>query len=112
MVLHQSLAPKMQNLKARDPQTHNLDNAPVEASLLATVIVVLKMVYGLDGERRQAISNSVVAGADFFYRSRSPKDNNDPAFALPCIEDYLVLVRHMEDVDSRKESIFNSEKPM
>ncbi|KAJ3869410.1 hypothetical protein EV359DRAFT_30132 [Lentinula novae-zelandiae] len=112
MVLHQSLAPKMQNLKARDPQTHNLDNAPVEASLLATVIVVLKMVYGLDGERRQAISNSVVAGADFFYRSRSPKDSNDPAFALPCIEDYLALVRHMEDVDSRKESIFNSEKPI
>ncbi|KAJ4481643.1 hypothetical protein C8J55DRAFT_535845 [Lentinula edodes] len=112
MVLHQSLAPKMQNLKARDPQTHNLDNAPVEASLLATVIVVLKMVYGLDGERRQAISNSVVAGADFFYRSRSPKDSNDPAFALPCIEDYLALVKHMEDVDPRKEAIFNSEKPI
>ncbi|KAJ3882909.1 hypothetical protein F5051DRAFT_318721 [Lentinula edodes] len=112
MVLHQSLAPKMQNLKVRDPQTHNLDNAPVEASLLATVIVVLKMVYGLDGERRQAISNSVVAGADFFYRSRSPKDSNDPAFALPCIEDYLALVRHMEDVDPRKEAIFNSEKPI
>ncbi|GAW07161.1 rexo1 protein [Lentinula edodes] len=94
MVLHQSLAPRMQNLQARDPQTHNLDNAPVEASLLATVIVVLKMVYGLDGERR------------------SPKDSNDPAFALPCIEDYLALVRHMGDVDPRKEAIFNSEKPI
>ncbi|KAJ3856373.1 hypothetical protein EV368DRAFT_32543 [Lentinula lateritia] len=112
MVLHQSLAPKMQNLKAGDPQTHNLDNAPVEASLLATVIVVLKMVYGLDGKRRQAISNWVVAGADFFSRSRSPKDSNDPAFALPCIEDYLALVRHMEDVDPRKEAIFNSKKPI
>ncbi|KAJ4478198.1 hypothetical protein J3R30DRAFT_3289949 [Lentinula aciculospora] len=94
LVLHQSLAPKIPKFQSRDPQTHDLDNAPVEASLLAAVIVVLKMVYGFDGERR------------------SPKDNDDPAFALPCIEDYLFLVRQMIDVNTRREAIFNSEKPI
>ncbi|KAJ3989701.1 hypothetical protein F5890DRAFT_1570321 [Lentinula detonsa] len=94
LTLHQILAPKIQRLQPRDPQTHNLDNAPAEATLLAAVIVVLKMVYGLDGVRR------------------SPKDSNDPAFALPRLEDHLALLRQMVDVDSRREAIFNSEKPI
>ncbi|KAF9076732.1 hypothetical protein BDP27DRAFT_1283456 [Rhodocollybia butyracea] len=86
LALHQSLVPKLQ---AKSPQMHKSDNVPIEVSLLAAVIVVLKMVYGLDGERR------------------SPSCSNDPAFALPCIEDYMGSVKQAADADSR---IFNSEK--
>ncbi|KAF8486527.1 hypothetical protein JB92DRAFT_2760060 [Gautieria morchelliformis] len=51
------------------------DSVPVEAALAAAVIVVLKLVYGLDGERR--------TGAD-----------NDPACALPPVEDYMKSIVH------------------
>ncbi|KAE9389637.1 hypothetical protein BT96DRAFT_866263, partial [Gymnopus androsaceus JB14] len=94
LALHQSLVPKLLQLKKGDPQTHKFDNAPVEASLLAAVIVVLKMVYGLNGESKQ------------------PTDDDDPAFALPCVEDYLGLVRQFVDADPRHEALFNSEKPI
>ncbi|KIK68049.1 hypothetical protein GYMLUDRAFT_36871 [Collybiopsis luxurians FD-317 M1] len=94
LALHKSLAPKLLQVQARDPQTHKLDNAPVEASLLAAVIVVLKLVYGLDGERR------------------FPNESDDPAFALPCVEDYLGHVRHLLDADPRQEAVFNSENPV
>ncbi|KAJ3970560.1 hypothetical protein EV361DRAFT_915329 [Lentinula raphanica] len=93
LTLHQVLAPKIEQIRPRDPQTHNLDNAPVEASLLAAVLVVLKMVYGLDGEQRL------------------PQDSDDPAFALPRIEDYLATLKQIVNVDLRREAIFNSEKP-
>lgn len=52
LALHQSLVPKLLQIQKREPKTHKFDNAPVEASLLAVVIVVLKMVYGLDGESK------------------------------------------------------------
>lgn len=52
LALHQSLVPKLLQIQKRDPKTHKFDNVPVEASLLAAVIVVLKMVYGLDGESK------------------------------------------------------------
>ena len=39
-------------MKMRDPEHHKYDNAPPEVALIATVLVVLKLVYGLDGKRR------------------------------------------------------------
>lgn len=39
-------------MKIRDPEHHKYDNAPPEVALIATVIVVLKLVYGLDGKKR------------------------------------------------------------
>ena len=32
---------------------HQMDNVPPEVSLMASCIIVLKMVYGLDGVERQ-----------------------------------------------------------
>ena len=54
LTLHYSLAPKLKRIKQIDPEHHKYDNAPVEVSLVAVVIVVLKMVYGLDGKKRYA----------------------------------------------------------
>ncbi|KAF5390663.1 hypothetical protein D9757_002714 [Collybiopsis confluens] len=94
LALHKSLVPKLLQIESREAQTRRYDNAPVEGSLLAAVIVVLKMVYGLDGE------------------NRSPRDSDDPAFALPCLDDYLGRVGDLHDADPRREAVFNSEKPI
>lgn len=52
LTLHHSLSPTLRRVKKRDPEHHKYDNAPVEVSLGAVVIVVLKLVYGLDGKKR------------------------------------------------------------
>lgn len=39
-------------------------------------------------------------------------DGDDPAFALPCVGDYLGMVRQLGDADPRRETLLNSEKPM
>ena len=52
LTLHYSLAPGLKRFKHSDPEHHKYDNAPPEVSLIAAVIVVLKLVYGLDGQRR------------------------------------------------------------
>lgn len=55
LTLHYTLAPKLKRIKQQDPEHHKYDNAPVEVSLVAAVIVVLKLVYGLDGKKRRVI---------------------------------------------------------
>lgn len=51
LVLHYSLAPALRRIKSSDPDYHKYDNAPAEVSLVATIIVALKLVYGLDGRK-------------------------------------------------------------
>jgi len=46
------LAPRLERLKDDDPDSHKYDNIPPELALLVAVIIVLKMVYGLDGHPR------------------------------------------------------------
>lgn len=52
LTLHYSLSPSLRRAKMRDPEHHKYDNAPPEVSLIAVVLVVLKLVYGLDDKRR------------------------------------------------------------
>ena len=54
LTLHRSLAPELTRKKKRDPTYHKHDNAIPEVALIAAVIVVMKMVYGLDGRPRYA----------------------------------------------------------
>lgn len=49
LTLHHTLAPGLTRVKSSDPGSHKFDNAPPEVTLMGVVIVVLKMVYGLDG---------------------------------------------------------------
>ena len=42
----------LKTLNGHEPQFHKLDNAPVEVALAATVVIVVKLVYGLDGTKR------------------------------------------------------------
>ena len=66
LTLHYSLSPKLVRTKPIDPEHHKYDNAPVEVSLAAAVIVVLKLVYGLDGRKRSA--TAVVTVAPLYLR--------------------------------------------
>ena len=52
LTLHHTLAPGLERLTAHDPLRHSYDNAPPEVSFVSAAIMVLKMVYGLDGRPR------------------------------------------------------------
>ena len=52
LTLHRTLVPSLKRSKKSDPSFHKHDNAVPEVSLVATVIVVMKMVYGMDGKLR------------------------------------------------------------
>lgn len=52
LTLHSSLAPGLEKRSGSDPNRHQEDNAPAEVGLLAAMMIVLKMVYGLDGNER------------------------------------------------------------
>jgi RNA polymerase I-specific transcription initiation factor RRN7 len=52
LALHHTLVPRAGHVKDDELESHKYDNVPPELALLAAVIVVLKMVYGLDGQPR------------------------------------------------------------
>jgi len=52
LTLHPSLAPELRRVKSRDPKNYKYDNIPPEVALMASMIIVLKMTYGLDGKPR------------------------------------------------------------
>ena len=52
LALHHTLAPRLAHLKDDDLDSHKYDNVAPELALLVAVIIVLKMVYGLDGQPR------------------------------------------------------------
>ncbi|KAJ7590937.1 hypothetical protein C8J56DRAFT_1163014 [Mycena floridula] len=81
LTLHHSLAPGLSKSKKRDPDSHKKDNLPPEIGFMATTVVTLKMVYGLDG------------------RSRLPHDSVDPAIALPKKSEFLKALESLEDQD-------------
>ena len=52
LTLHPSLAPGLSKRRRSDPDRRKSDSAPAEVGLLAAVMIVLKMVYGLDRNER------------------------------------------------------------
>lgn len=95
LTLHHSLAPDLKQSNKRDPDSHKFDNVPPELAFLATSIVILKMAYGLDG------------------KTRLPKTSNDPACALPRLNEYIALLKNLDDADSKtKHAMFSSDTQM
>ena len=58
LTLHPKITPLLPQLKQTDPKSHKGDNVAPELALIASAIVVLKMVYGLDGLERCALETS------------------------------------------------------
>lgn len=52
LTLHPTLAPTRSKRKATDPKEYRQDSAAPEVALMAVLIMVLKLVYGLDGQSR------------------------------------------------------------
>lgn len=55
LALPSSLAPVLRRVKGKEPNGHVSDSVPVEAKLMSALIVVMKMVYGLDGMPRSGL---------------------------------------------------------
>ncbi|KAJ7276485.1 hypothetical protein B0H12DRAFT_1215015 [Mycena haematopus] len=81
LTLHHSLAPRLKRVKQNDGESHKFDNVAPELGFVVTGLIVLKMVYGLDG------------------KERLPTDSEDPASDLPRIDQYLELLGRLEDAD-------------
>ncbi|KAF8505783.1 hypothetical protein F5888DRAFT_1798751 [Russula emetica] len=95
LALHHTLAPRLGDLKDNDLESHKYDNVPPELALLVAVIVVLKMVYGLDGQPRVS------------------KNSTDPACALPRLKDYLLTLKEVKEACMRsKESLLSASSSM
>lgn len=91
LVLHHTLAPRLVQPKDEDRDSHKYDDVPPELALMVVVVIVLKMVYGLDGRPRRA------------------KNSVDPACALPGMEDYLIIVNEIKEAYANsKEELFSA----
>ncbi|KAG6911180.1 hypothetical protein DXG01_003047 [Tephrocybe rancida] len=81
LTLHHTLAPGLEKRRTYDPERHVYDNIAPEVSLMAIGIIVLKLVYGLDG------------------RTRTPVDGTDVACGLAQADEYLAGLRGLEAKD-------------
>ncbi|KAG6857092.1 hypothetical protein H0H87_009653 [Tephrocybe sp. NHM501043] len=81
LTLHHTLAPGLEKRRTYDPERHVYDNVAPEVSLMAAGMIVLKLVYGLDG------------------RPRTPKDGTDVACGLAQADGYLAGLRGLETED-------------
>lgn len=107
LTLHRSLAPELVRINKKDPTFHKLDSAIPEVALVAVVIVVIKMVYGLDGKPRYGwlhLSGVLALGPlkltkEHILQHRQPRDKCDPACALPLLSELLSAIRNADAFD-------------
>ncbi|KAG8218582.1 hypothetical protein J3R82DRAFT_4223 [Butyriboletus roseoflavus] len=72
----------LSSTRRRDTDSQKHDNPPPEISLVATAIVVLKLVYGLDGKQRL------------------PRSSDDAACAFPAVTEFLAAVKAADHAES------------
>ncbi|KAG8865225.1 hypothetical protein FRB96_000115 [Tulasnella sp. 330] len=82
LTLHRILAPKpvVQNHRYKAVKSQRGDHAPPELSVIATVVLAIKLVYGLDG------------------RSRRPQTEDDPASCFPEPDAFFAMLRDYLEV--------------
>ncbi|KAM6495809.1 hypothetical protein JOM56_008515 [Amanita muscaria] len=83
LVLHSSSAPDTPDVKK---EVRGSENAPVEVTFVAVIVIVLKMVYGLDG------------------KERTPKTPDDLACSLPRLHDFLANLRSLDKDEYKYDS--------
>ncbi|KAG5342538.1 hypothetical protein C0989_000666 [Termitomyces sp. Mn162] len=85
LTLHHTLAPALEKRRTYKPERHVYDNVAPEVSLMAVAIIVLKMVYGLDG------------------RPRRPRDGSDVACGLVRADEFLTGLENLEKEEEGQE---------
>nr|GAT59923.1 predicted protein [Mycena chlorophos] len=83
LTLHHSLAPPLRRVKDWDPESHKFDNIAPELAFAATCVIVLKLVYGFDGQQRL------------------PADVEDPACEMPRVDEYRARLKALNDDQGR-----------
>ncbi|KAG6829602.1 hypothetical protein H0H92_004071 [Tricholoma furcatifolium] len=95
LTLNYTLAPGLKKRRTYDPERHVYDNVAPEVSLMGAAIVVLKMVYGLDGRKRTPGDEADVACAmgeiDGFLRTMREESGTDIWMSEEMIDVYLEL---------------------
>jgi RNA polymerase I-specific transcription initiation factor RRN7 len=112
LALHHTLAPRLAD---EDPDSHKYDNIPPELALLVAVIIVLKMVYGFDGQRRCVSAPASTVRELMALKLLISVANNsaDPACALPQMNDYVMIFREVKEAYARdKEVLFSASSDM
>lgn len=110
LTLHRVLVPALKRTKKKDPLFHKHDNAVPEVSLVATVIVVMKMVYGMDGKLRYSPPSFFAANPNLtIHDYRQPQEKVDPACALPALKELLQALREAETLDLKRTPPFSME---
>ncbi|KIJ56802.1 hypothetical protein M422DRAFT_149542 [Sphaerobolus stellatus SS14] len=109
LTLHPILAPALVAKRSRDPKRHRGDNVPAELGLVGTVIVVLKLIYGMDGRERDAMMEGdpgrALSGWDEYVRSLDGGKTRqagtqlhhlptDPRMTDADMDEYLVFCQH------------------
>ncbi|KAF7301745.1 hypothetical protein MIND_00740100 [Mycena indigotica] len=95
LTVHHSLAPPLRRVKDYDPESHKYDNIAPELAFTATCIIVLKLVYGLDGKRRL------------------PLNIEDPACEMPRLDEYLAFFKRLDDADgTARDAAFSPHRKM
>ncbi|EIM88109.1 uncharacterized protein STEHIDRAFT_95050 [Stereum hirsutum FP-91666 SS1] len=80
-----------------DPGSYKFDGAPPEVALMGVVIVVLKMVYGLDGDGEGE-------GDARRNQATTATDATDPGYALPRLEDLLSSIAKLDNDHGQSQS--------
>ncbi|KAF9495406.1 hypothetical protein BDN71DRAFT_1391630 [Pleurotus eryngii] len=97
LALHYSLSPDLVRLAKSHPGSHKYDNVPPELALAITTVIVLKLVYGLDGTRRCQQNPFAL----------------DLASWLPKREEFLDALKMASESDAKRDSIqFSGSSPM
>lgn len=80
LTLHPSLSRRAINSSGKSLIVQIGDNIPVEMSLISTVVLLLKLLYGLDGRSRYVSYENVSQGSDRWSENQNIKRNSYQAF--------------------------------
>lgn len=103
LTLHSSLAPSLERDKEYEQERHRYDNIAPEVGFVCVTIVVLKLLYGLDGIAR--CGKFGLPKISSLNRRRIPEVESDPASRLPALADYLDIVRSLEERDAIRTAV-------
>lgn len=117
LTLHRVLAPTLGTNHYGTGKVQKGDAAPPELSIIATVVLALKLVYGMDGKSRFVPKRFLLRTKGpmhpLKYVNRRPRTVDDPASSFPERDEYFAMLR--EELRASREapqSVFSADSQM